>query len=179
MKELLMNSGIIAATVVLLVAILKTPLKKFKDKAWYRPVLTLITIVLAGGLCVLDQLYILHEGLLTWGFLMLIAFTLTEVFLSYNVTYEGFIKKPLQNWITKIKTAKADESTKIAKQLAKFEKAVSKVVGIDTETLVGIVEKVANTPVATQDTESAGVSNSESAAIGQTEVAPTINTANN
>ena len=141
MKELLMNSGVVAAIVVVIVGILKSPMAKFKEKRWYRPLLTILTLAIATGLCVLDQLYIFKENLLSWSFLMLVAFTFSEIYLSYHVAYEGVIKKPLHNLFNKINEAQNDPTSKTAKAIKKFKKAVSKATGIDTDTLIEIVKE--------------------------------------
>lgn len=146
MKEIIMNASIIAAIIVVGIGLIKSPLIKYKEKAWYKPLLTIITIVLTLGLCVLDQLYILKDGLLTWNFVILIAITFGEIYSTYHLVYEGIIKNPLHNLIDKIKAAKADPNTNTAKAIEKFEKAVSKAVGIDTDTLVKIVLAREETP---------------------------------
>lgn len=140
MEELILNASILAGIICIVVGFIKLPIKKFKDKTWYRPLLTLIMLILACGGCVLDQIYFIHAPIMSWSFLLLVALTLAEIFISYNVVYEGFnIKTLIHKWLGKIAAAKSNPETQLAKTIAKFEKAVSNATGLDATTMIDIV----------------------------------------
>lgn len=101
--ELIMYSSIISAIVLCVIGIIKLPLKPFKGKPFYKPGLTLLTIFFTIGLCVLCELYIIHESVLSVGMLYLLLITFGEVMLTYNGVYEGFgLKQILQDFFKKI-----------------------------------------------------------------------------
>lgn len=118
MEKLFMSAGIVIAIVLGIVGIVKLPFKSFKEKhpQCYKTVFTLLTFVLAIGLAILDEIYILEGALLSLDFVVLITTILAGVFGTYNGVYEGLGLKELMKIIT--------ENTKKAKELAKDRKVV-------------------------------------------------------
>ena len=87
--ELVMYASLLTAVVLCLVGLIKLPLIRFKGRPFYKTGLTLLTIVLTLGACVLCQLYVIEEELISVGMLYLVLMTFGEVALSYNYIYEG------------------------------------------------------------------------------------------
>ena len=113
-----MSAGCVVAIVLCLVGILKTPFKVFKEKHpnWYKAVFTIITFVLAVGLSIVDEIYILCGSLWSIDFAVLVCVVIAGVFGGYNGIYEGVGLKTLAKTIT--------EKSKKALEISKHEKAV-------------------------------------------------------
>ena len=122
MEKILMSASSISAIVLILVAIIKTPIIRYKEKKWYKPVLTLITFAIIFGCCVLCELFIRELPLFCLEFLWLILGTVAGVMFSYNGVYEGLGLKDAKNKLfTHLKELK-----KLSPE-AKAVKAVEKV----------------------------------------------------
>lgn len=119
MEKILMSAGSIAGIVLVLVALIKTPIMRYKEKKWYKPVLTLITFAVIFGCCVLCELFILELPLFCLDFLWLVLGTIAGVMFSYNGVYEGFGLKDAKN--------KLFAHIKELKQLSPEAKAVKEV----------------------------------------------------
>ena len=63
--ELVMYASLLTAVVLCLVGLIKLPLIRFKGRPFYKTGLTLLTIVLTLGACVLCQLYVIEEELIS------------------------------------------------------------------------------------------------------------------
>jgi hypothetical protein len=102
MEKLFMSAGIIATIVLCVVGILKTPFKSFKEKhsKLYKSVFTLISIILAIGLSIVDEIYILCGSILSIDFAILICVVIAGVFFGYGGVYEGLGIKELVKKIT-------------------------------------------------------------------------------
>ena len=120
--ELIMYSSIISAIVLCVIGIIKLPLKPFKGKPFYKPGLTLLTIFVTLGLCVLCELYIIHESVFSVGMLYLLLITFGEVMLTYNGVYEGFgLKQILQDLFKNIgKLLIKSPESKLTKSAEKY-----------------------------------------------------------
>lgn len=120
--DLVMYSSIIAGVILVLVGIIKLPLKKFKGRKFYRAGFTLLTIVLVLAACVLFRVYILHEALIALPTLYLILMAFGETMLTYNGVYEGFgIKGLARNLILKfVAFCKRSPEDKLVKQAEKL-----------------------------------------------------------
>lgn len=118
MENLFMSAGCVVAIVLCFVGIIKTPFKSFKEKHpnWYKAVFTSITFVLALGLAVIDELYILSGNLWSTEFAILFCTVIAGVFGGYNGIYEGIGVKNLVKTIV--------EKSKQALAISKHEKAV-------------------------------------------------------
>lgn len=97
MEKILMSASSISAIVLVLVALIKTPIIRYKEKKWYKPILTLITFAIIFGCCVLCELFILELPLFCLEFLWLILGTVAGVMFSYNGVYEGLGLKDAKN----------------------------------------------------------------------------------
>lgn len=97
MEKILMSASSIAGIVLVLVALIKTPIIKFKDKKWYKPLLTLITFTIIFACCTICELFILELPFLCLEFLWLILGTTAGVMFSYNGVYEGLGLKDAKN----------------------------------------------------------------------------------
>lgn len=119
MEKLFMSAGIVATIVLCVIGIIKIPFKNFKSKhpQGYKAVFTSLTFVLAIGLAILDEIYILEGALLSLDFVILIVTILAGVFSTYNGVYEGLGLKALMKTIT--------ENTKKAQSLAKDKKVIN------------------------------------------------------
>lgn len=95
-KEVYMSASIITAIILCFVGIIKLPFKKFKEKhpKWYRTVFYSLSLILAVGLPIICQLFILHGGLYSLEFLVLTVSTVAGVFGLYT-SYEGLGLKQL------------------------------------------------------------------------------------
>lgn len=124
MERVLMASGILAVITMALIGLFKLLpfIKKFKDKGWYKPLLTVLTLILAIGLCLIYEKYFLELPLISWTCAILIVFTIAEVLFGYNGVYEGF---KIKDWI-KTLFAKWKELKSLTPE-AKAFRAVEKV----------------------------------------------------
>lgn len=119
MEKLLMTSGVLTSIILCLVGIVKLPITKFKEKKWYKPLLTIFTLILIFAVCSICQAFILCGSLLSWSFLVLCALTVSEVMVSYNGIYEGCnLKTLIHNLVEKLKELK---------KLSPEEKVVNKI----------------------------------------------------
>lgn len=126
--ELIMYSSILSAIILCLVGLIKLPFKPFKGKNFYKAGLTLLTIVITLGMCVICELFIIGESIWSIGMIYLTLITFGEVMLTYNGVYEGFgVKQICQELFTNIGRLifKTPES-KLAKSAEKYglEKAI-------------------------------------------------------
>lgn len=125
MEKLFMSAGVVVAIVLCIVGIVKLPFDKFKTKHpnWFKAVFTLISIIVASGLCILDELYILNGKLLSVDFAILVCVVMAGVFGGYSGVYEGLGLKELMKKLTdNVKKAKDMASDKkVVKYLSKIE----------------------------------------------------------
>ena len=123
MEKIFMASGILAGIVIVIVGLFKLTIKKYKDKGWYKPLLTGITLVLTIAVCLLCEEFILELPIISWSFLILLFATIAEVFVSYNGIYEGFgIKEGINKLITYWKELKTlSPEAKAVKAVEKVE----------------------------------------------------------
>lgn len=127
MEKLFMSAGIVIAIVLLVVGILKLPFDGFKKKhpKCYKAIFTMISVVLALVLSILDQKFILCLPLLSVDFVILLCAVIAGVFGLYSGAYEGLaLKELVKKLIDKIKEAKL---------LAKDQKAIKYLNNIDFE----------------------------------------------
>jgi len=141
----LTNSGLLAAVIVIAIAIIKTPLIKFKSKKWYRPFLTIVSLVLVGGFTVLAQLYVFNGALNTLEFYVLAATVLLTVLFSYNVVYEGLKVKDLVHllWSKFVLLLQSNPTAKVSKLIKEY--------GLDV--LAEEIAKLSTTATKTTETE--------------------------
>lgn len=97
MEKILMSASSIAGIVLVLVALIKTPIIRYKEKKWYKPLLTLITFTIIFACCTICELFILELPVLSLDFLWLILGTVAGVMFSYNGVYEGLGIKDAKN----------------------------------------------------------------------------------
>ena len=125
MEKLFMSAGIVTAIVLCVIGIVKLPFNRFKEKhpQWFKAVFTILSIVLAGGLCVVNQLYILCDGLLTVNFAILVSAVFAGVFGGYGGVYEGLgLKELVKKIVDNIKKARdIAQNEKVVKYLNKIE----------------------------------------------------------
>lgn len=123
MERVLMASGILAGIIITLIGLFKLAIKQFKDKGWYKPLLTALTLVLAIGLSLLCEQYILELPIISWSCAVLVVSTIAEVFVSYNGIYEGFnIKTGIQNLFARWKELRElSPEAKLVKKVEKVE----------------------------------------------------------
>lgn len=132
MEKLFMSASIVVAIVLCIVGIVKLPFNRFKEKhpQWFKAVFTILSLILATGLCVVDQLYILCDGLLTVNFAILVCVVFAGVFGGYSGVYEGLgLKELVQKIVDNVKKAKdISQNKKVEKYLNKIDdidKAIS------------------------------------------------------
>lgn len=125
MEKLFMSAGVVATIVLCIVGIAKLPFKKFKEKhpKWYKAIFTILSIVLAITLSILDEKYILCGELLSFDFAILISIVFAGVFCGYGGVYEGLgVKELSRKIIESVKTARdMAEDKKVKKYLNKIE----------------------------------------------------------
>ena len=73
MEFTFMIAGIITSIVLAFVGIVKTPLLKYKAKKWFKPILTLISLIVMVGASVAGQIYIIEKPLLSLDFAILVT----------------------------------------------------------------------------------------------------------
>lgn len=142
MEILFMSAGIVVAIVLAVVGIVKLPFGAFKEKHpnWYKAIFTVVSFILAVGLSVLNQIYILGGSLLSLDFAILICAVFGGVFGSYNA-YEGLGLKAL--------VKKIAESIKQAKSIAHDKKVTDFLNKIDFENIdkaIALLEERKNHP---------------------------------
>ena len=125
MEMMFMSAGVVVAIVLCLVGIIKLPFGKFKEKhpQGFKTVFTVLTFILAIGLCVVDEMYILCGELLSIDFGILVCVVLAGVFSGYNGVYEGLGLKELVKKIV--------ESLQKARDIAQNKKVVEYLNKID------------------------------------------------
>ena len=125
MEKLFMSAGVVTAIVLCIVGIAKLPFKSFKEKhpKSYKAIFTCLSMVLAIGLSIIDEMYILCGQLLSVEFSILVCVVLTGVFCGYGGIYEGLgLKELVKKLIDNIKKARDMSSHKKAvKYLNKIE----------------------------------------------------------
>ena len=123
MEKIFMNLTWLATVVVLLVGIIKLPLKKLKEKhkIIYRIIVYSISLILTIIGCYLVQKYILYLPILSFEFALLISGTMSVVSLIYGA-YENYgIKDLFKKLIEKIKNIPDIKlATKIEKNIQKL-----------------------------------------------------------
>lgn len=125
MEKLFMSAGVVVAIVLCVIGIIKLPFDNFKKNHsnGYKALFTGLTFILAIGLSVLDELYILSGKLVSVDFIVLVCVVLSGVFGSYNGIYEGLgLKELVKKLVNNIKQARS---------LAKDKKAVDYLNKID------------------------------------------------
>ena len=101
--ELIVYSTILATIVLTLVGIIKLPLIKFKGSKFYKAGLTILSMLITIGACIICQLCIICDTLLSLSFLYLLVLTIGEVALAYNKVYENLgIKQLCKNLFANI-----------------------------------------------------------------------------
>lgn len=125
MEKLFMSAGVVTAIVLCLIGIIKLPFDKFKQNHsnGYKALFTGLSFILAIGLSVLDELYVLCGDIISVDFAILVCVVLTGVFGSYNGIYEGLGLKELVN--------KLVDNIKKARDMAQSKKAVEYLNKID------------------------------------------------
>lgn len=127
MEKFFMSAGLVSTIVLCLVGIIKMPFKKFKanHKNLYKTIFTLLSYVLAVGLAIVDELFILSGKLLSVEFAFLIITVIGFVTVGYNL-YEGTQLKTLVGKIVdKMKQAKVlTKDKKVVKYLDKAIKCL-------------------------------------------------------
>lgn len=125
MEKLFMSAGLVVAIVLCIVGIIKLPFKHFKQKhpQWFKTVFTIVSLVLAMGLCVLDQIYILCDSLLSINFAILVCAVFAGMFGGYTGVYEGLGLKELAKRLV--------DNLRKAREIASHEKAVKYLNKID------------------------------------------------
>lgn len=124
MEFTFMIAGIITSIVLAFVGIVKTPLLKYKSKKWFKPILTLISLIVMVGASVVGQIYIIEKPLLSLDFAILVTMVFAGVSFGYNGIYEGFkIKDLVKKLFENLKNAKnASPESKFAKAYDKISK---------------------------------------------------------
>lgn len=136
MEKLFMSAGVVTAIVLCLIGIIKLPFDKFKQNHsnGYKALFTCLTFVVAVGLSVLDELYILCGDIISVDFAILVCVVLTGVFGGYNGVYEGLGLKEL--------VKKLIENIKQARDMAQSKKAVEYLNKIDDiDSAIKVLEK--------------------------------------
>lgn len=134
MEKLYMSAGVVVAIVLCIVGIIKLPFRSFKGKhpVGYKAIFTTCSFILAIGLSVLDELYILCGSIISIDFIILLATVLAGVFAGYGGVYEGLGFKDLMK--------KLSENISKAKELAQDKKAVELLNKIDIDKALRIIE---------------------------------------
>lgn len=154
MEKILMASGILTGIILSIVGIFKLTIKKYKEKGWYKPLLTAITLILTLGVCLLCEIYILELPILSWSCLILVLATIAEVFVSYNGVYEGFkLKDFIHNLITNWQNLK--NLSPEAKAVKAVEKVEDKLIAL----YVANKETFDNTMIAIRQKAESGKTN--------------------
>lgn len=126
MEKLFMSAGIVTAIVLCIVGIVKLPFKGFKEKHcnWYKAMFTILSLVLAIGLSILNQQFILKGNILSVNFIILLSSVLAGVFCGYGGIYEGLgVKELVKNIVNNIKQAREiAEDEKVKEYLDKVNK---------------------------------------------------------
>lgn len=129
MEKILMSAGSIAGIVLVLVGLIKTPIIRYKDKKWYKCILTLITFTIIFACDTLCGLLFLELPIFSLDFLVLVLGTIAGVMFSYNGVYEGLGLKDAKN--------KLFQHIKELKQLSPEAKAVKSVEKVQ-DTLIAL-----------------------------------------
>lgn len=118
MEKMLMSAGLVVAFVLGVVGLLKLPCKRFKEKHphAYRATFTMVSIFLALGMAVVDEIYVLGGSLLSFDFVLLVLAVIAGVTGLYT-SYEGLGAKVLVNKIV--------QSIKQAREIAKDKKFIN------------------------------------------------------
>lgn len=103
MEKIFMSAGVIAAIVLCLVGVIKSPFDKFKKSKpkLYKAVFTILSIVLSVVVTVIEQLYISFDKILSINFAVKITFVIAGVFCGYGGIYEGLGLKDLFSHLIK------------------------------------------------------------------------------
>ena len=125
MEKLFMSTGVVVAIVLCIIGIIKLPFKKFKEKHpnGYKALFTSLSFVLAIGLSILDEVYVLSGKLVSLDFAILVCVVLAGVFGGYSGIYEGLgFKELIKKLSENIKKAKElSNDKKVVKYLNKIE----------------------------------------------------------
>ena len=136
MEKILMSASSIAGIVVVLVALIKTPIVRYKEKKWYKPLLTLITFAVIFACCTICELFILELPFFCLEFVWLLLGTFACVMISYNGVYEGLGLKDLKNkFFAHLKELKKlSPEAKAVKSVEKVENVLINLYNISKET---------------------------------------------
>lgn len=120
-----MSAGVVAAIVLCVIGIIKLPFDNFKKNHanGYKALFTGLSFILAVGLSILDELYILCGDILSVDFVILVCVVLSGVFGSYNGVYEGLgLKELAKKLVNNIKQARdLSQSKKAVEYLNKID----------------------------------------------------------
>lgn len=135
MEKLYMSAGVVVAIVLCIIGIIKLPFKSFKEKhpIGYKAVFTACSFIIAIGLSILDELYILCGSIISIDFIILLATVLAGVFAGYGGIYEGLGLKDLMK--------KLNENISKAREIAQDKKAVELLNKIDIDKALSIIEE--------------------------------------
>jgi hypothetical protein len=117
MEKLFMSASVVITILLCFVGIVKLPFKKLKEKHpnLYKAIFTLVTLVGAVGLCVLNEIYILCGELLSLEFAVLLCAVFAGLFGGYNGIYEGLgLKELVKKIVENLKKAKVLSANKKA-----------------------------------------------------------------
>lgn len=135
MEKLYMSAGVVVAIVLCIIGIVKLPFKSFKKKhpIGYKAIFTACSFIIAIGLSILDELYILCGNIISIDFIILLATVLAGVFAGYSGVYEGLGLKELMK--------KLSENINKAKELSQDKKAIELLNKIDIDKALSIIEE--------------------------------------
>lgn len=132
MEKLFMSASIVVAIVLCVIGIIKLPFKKMKNNhpKTYKAIFTLFSVLIATGLCVLDEMYILCGELLSLDFAILVCAVMAGVFGGYNGVYEGLgLKELVKKIIENVKKARdiavSKKAIKYLNKIENVEEAIS------------------------------------------------------
>lgn len=119
-KEVIMNATWLASAILVLVGIIKTPFKGFKERKpkLYRATFFILSLILVIAGSIFVDLYIFEEALMSWTFAILLISTGFGVFAGY-ATYENIGIKAGLHKLVEVFKKWADSDKKVAKYISK------------------------------------------------------------
>ena len=105
MEKIFMSAGVIAAIVLCLVGIIKSPFGKFKKNSpkLYKAIFTILSIALSVAVTIVEEIYISFGKVLSLNFAVKLTFVIAGVFCGYGGIYEGLgVKDLIKNLIKNI-----------------------------------------------------------------------------
>lgn len=155
-KEVFMNATWLASAILILVGIIKTPFKGFKDKKpkLYRATFFILSLILVVVGSILVDLYIFEDVLMSWSFAILLISTGFGVFAGY-ATYENIgIKAGLHKLVEVFKNW-ADSDKKVAKYISKvgMDRILTVNEKITTESIKDAAETITNEEIVVEISE--------------------------